>query len=89
MDNGKGIGKETMQHIFEPFYTTKGEKGTGLGLWVSRGIVQKYEGTMRVRSADRGPRRGTTFSVFFPAPASKVIPISGHGNKEESGRRAA
>lgn len=91
MDNGKGIGRDTMQHIFEPFYTTKGEKGTGLGLWVSRGIVQKYEGSMRVRSADRGDQRGTTFSIFFPAPASKVIPISGHGNKEESGsgRRAA
>jgi PAS domain S-box-containing protein len=82
MDNGKGIGVEAMRHIFEPFYTTKGEKGTGLGLWVSRGIVHKYEGVMRVRSSDSGPRRGTTFSVFFPTPAAKVVPIM-HAAKEE------
>jgi PAS domain S-box-containing protein len=92
MDNGKGITHEAMQHIFEPFYTTKGEKGTGLGLWVSRGIVQKYEGTMRVRSADREPRRGTTFSVFFPTPAAKVVSIDSHAAKDEAradGRHAA
>jgi PAS domain S-box-containing protein len=83
MDNGKGISHETMQHIFEPFYTTKGEKGTGLGLWVIRGIVHKHEGAMRVRSADRGPRRGTTFSVFFPTPAAKVVPINAHAAKKD------
>lgn len=85
MDNGKGIPKEAMQHIFEPFYTTKGEKGTGLGLWVSRGIVHKYDGRMRVHSLIAGPRRGTSFSVFFPSPAErgKVVPIKG----EENNRR--
>jgi PAS domain S-box-containing protein len=83
MDNGKGISAEAMRHIFEPFYTTKGEKGTGLGLWVSRGIVHKYEGFMRVRSADSGLHRGTTFSVFFPSPAAKVVPITCAG-KEKS-----
>jgi PAS domain S-box-containing protein len=83
MDNGKGISAEAMQHIFEPFYTTKGEKGTGLGLWVSRGIVHKYEGVMRVRSVDREPRRGTTFSIFFPSPAAKVVSIHSQAPKEE------
>jgi signal transduction histidine kinase len=93
MDNGKGIAVEAMRHIFEPFYTTKGEKGTGLGLWVSRGIVQKYEGTMHVRSADHGARRGTTFCVFFPAPAGKkVVKIDSHTGKNQEphySRRAA
>lgn len=84
MDNGKGISREAMGHIFEPFYTTKGEKGTGLGLWVSRGIIHKYEGSMLVRSSDAGARRGTTFSIFFPAPAAKVVPINAHSNKEHS-----
>lgn len=83
MDDGNGISAEAKRHIFQPFYTTKGEKGTGLGLWVSRGIVHKYEGVMRVRSADSGLRRGTTFSVFFPSPAAKVVPIT-CGGKEES-----
>jgi PAS domain S-box-containing protein len=84
MDNGKGISREGLQHIFEPFYTTKGEKGTGLGLWVSRGIIHKYEGAMRVRSSDSGPRRGTTFSIFFPSPAAKVVPINMHNGREHS-----
>ena len=70
-DNGKGIAPDAMRNIFEPFFTTKGEKGTGLGLWVSRGIVQKYEGSIKVRSATFGSHRGTSFSIFFPAPAER------------------
>jgi signal transduction histidine kinase len=92
MDNGKGIPAEAMHHIFEPFYTTKGEKGTGLGLWVSRGIVHKYEGTMRVHSSISGPHRGTTFSVFFPTPAErgKVIPIDAtESHRRDEGQKAA
>jgi PAS domain S-box-containing protein len=91
MDNGKGIPQEAMEHIFEPFYTTKGEKGTGLGLWVSRGIVHKYDGTMRVRSAIAGPHRGTSFSVFFPSPAErgKVIPINREENSPDDAQKAA
>ena len=88
-DNGKGINRKAMQHIFEPFYTTKGEKGTGLGLWVSRGIIHKYEGAMRVRSSDSEPRRGTTFSIFFPAPAAKVVPINTHNAKEQPRQQAS
>jgi signal transduction histidine kinase len=55
-----------MAHLFEPFYTTKRDTGTGLGLWLSYSIVQKHHGWIRVRSrADRG-RSGTIFSVFLP-----------------------
>ena len=49
-DNGSGIPLDKRKQIFEPFYTTKGSKGTGIGLWVSLGIVKKHGGTMRFRS---------------------------------------
>jgi signal transduction histidine kinase len=62
-DTGKGIAEEHLPHIFEPFFSTKDEKGTGLGLWVSQGIVQAHGGSIKLRSR-RG--RGTTFSVALP-----------------------
>lgn len=65
-DNGSGIPRENLRRIFEPFYTTKKDSGTGLGLWVSRGIVQKHGGSIRVRSRVDGPTTGTVFSVFLP-----------------------
>jgi PAS domain S-box-containing protein len=65
-DNGAGIHHDNLRQIFEPFYTTKKETGTGLGLWVSRGIVQKHGGSIRVRSRTGGAITGTVFSVFLP-----------------------
>jgi PAS domain S-box-containing protein len=62
-DSGSGINRDTLQRIFEPFYTTKGLRGTGLGLWVSKEIIAKHRGTMRVKST---VGTGTTFSVFLP-----------------------
>jgi len=65
-DNGTGVPRENLRRIFEPFYTTKKDTGTGLGLWVSRGIVQKHGGLIRVRSRAEGPATGTVFTVFMP-----------------------
>ena len=65
-DNGCGMDSATMSRIFEPFFTTKDSKGTGLGLWVSQGIIQKHGGTLRVRSCVHGKNQGTCFSVFLP-----------------------
>jgi signal transduction histidine kinase len=62
-DTGNGIAEEHLPHIFEPFFSTKDEKGTGLGLWVSQGIVQAHGGSIKLRSR---PGRGTTFSVALP-----------------------
>jgi PAS domain S-box-containing protein len=69
-DNGCGIPVEKQAYIFEPFYTTKGSKGTGIGLSVSLGIVKKYGGTIRFRSVVKQERSGTTFSIFLPVTES-------------------
>jgi PAS domain S-box-containing protein len=72
-DNGKGVDTDLRQHIFEPFFTTKGTVGTGLGLWVSKQIIDKHGGTIRMRSSTNGSRRGTTFSIILPVePAAEA-----------------
>ena len=69
-DNGMGIPKEKIKHIFEPFYTTKEKgKGTGLGLSISYGIMQRLGGTMLVESE---VHKGTTFIVEIPIKAEAV-----------------
>jgi signal transduction histidine kinase len=65
-DNGHGISPEHRSKLFQPFFTTKGEQGTGLGLWVSQGIVRKHQGEIRMHSTTRLGRNGTCFSVFLP-----------------------
>jgi len=64
-DTGCGIEKSAMDKIFEPFFTTKREVGTGLGLWLSKNIVEKNNGQLRVRSRTSGPQCGTVFSTFW------------------------
>ena len=67
-DNGPGIAEESRPKLFEPFYTTKGEKGTGLGLWVTKQLVGKHGGIIAFRSRC-GPtncQSGTVFSVWLP-----------------------
>ena len=65
-DNGSGIAEATLPQIFEPFFTTKGAVGNGLGLWVSKQIIDKHGGSLRVRSCTRGAHRGTS---LFCGPA--------------------
>ncbi len=64
-DTGEGISSEIMEHLFEPFQTTKELMGTGLGLWVSKGIVEKHRGLIQLKSR-RGKRHGTVFAVWLP-----------------------
>jgi signal transduction histidine kinase len=71
-DSGTGISREILNRIFEPFVTTKGETGTGLGLWVTAEIVHKLSGRIRVKSRptsrpSEATRISTVFSLFFPA----------------------
>jgi PAS domain S-box-containing protein len=65
-DTGNGIQASDLPHIFEPFYTTKRETGTGLGLWLAYGIVQKHTGWIKVASRTSPGTSGTVFSVFLP-----------------------
>ena len=66
-DTGTGIHPEIRNTLFEPFVSTKGDTGTGLGLWVSSEIVERHGGTIQVRSSVLGPTTGTAFSVFLPS----------------------
>ncbi|HVH89250.1 MAG TPA: ATP-binding protein [Terriglobales bacterium] len=63
-DTGSGIPKELQKSIFEPFVTTKGEKGTGLGLWIVRGIIGNHGGKISVQSK---VGKGTVFKIELPA----------------------
>ncbi len=65
-DNGCGIPADVQRRLGEPFYTTKGQRGTGLGLWVTRSIVQRYGGEIQLRSSVSPERHGTVFSIFLP-----------------------
>jgi PAS domain S-box-containing protein len=65
-DTGNGISPKDLPHIFEPFYTTKKDQGTGLGLWLAYGSVQKHAGRMRVATRTTPGSSGTVFSVFLP-----------------------
>jgi PAS domain S-box-containing protein len=68
-DNGCGIPPDYIERIFEPFFTTKKDTGTGLGLWVSRELIEKRGGYLNVRSSVDGRRPGTVFSLFLPGSA--------------------
>lgn len=68
-DNGKGIPPENLRHIFEPFFSTKGEFGTGLGLSITRDIVEKLGGRINVES-ELG--KGTRFLITLPIARSNL-----------------
>ena len=64
-DNGPGITRRHHSQLFEPFFTTKGTTGTGLGLWVSKQILDKHRATIRVRSRADGQGTGTVVRITF------------------------
>ncbi|MGH9588475.1 MAG: CHASE3 domain-containing protein [Acidobacteriaceae bacterium] len=66
-DSGAGIRDGDAQKLFRPFFTTKGEQGTGLGLWVSMGIVQKHGGMIRLQNCGEDVYRGACASIYLPA----------------------
>ena len=68
-DTGTGMSREVVEKIFNAFYTTKGIGGTGLGLWISREIVDRHRGELHVRSSHASGRSGTVFTLFLPFEA--------------------
>jgi signal transduction histidine kinase len=74
VDTGIGINREDARRLFEPFFTTKSTKGTGLGLWISKGIVQKYDGRISFRSYRRANGCITCVRVFLPIAKSLNVP---------------
>jgi signal transduction histidine kinase len=68
-DNGVGMDEQTVERCLEPFFTTKGDGGTGLGLSVVHGIVERHGGTMTIQS---GRDAGTTFCLRFPSTSVEI-----------------
>jgi signal transduction histidine kinase len=71
VDNGPGIGYDVQKRIFEPFFSTKGQKGTGLGLAVTRKIVLEHGGDITVKST---PGHGATFTITLSSLADNEQP---------------
>ncbi|MGF7180463.1 ATP-binding protein [Tunturiibacter psychrotolerans] len=65
-DTGTGMDQPTLERLFEPFFSTKGIGGTGLGLWISRDLILRNGGSIKVRSSQRANHSGTTFVLSFP-----------------------
>ena len=78
-DTGSGMSSTVREHIFEAFYTTKDINGTGLGLWISKGIIEKHHGALEVKSRDRPPHTGSVFSLFLPRDPLSEAADGSHG----------
>jgi PAS domain S-box-containing protein len=74
LDTGSGILPQHKNNLFQPFFTTKSDIGTGLGLWITRNIVEKHGGTIRVRSKTGPSEHGTAFSIFLPLEGNPMGP---------------
>jgi signal transduction histidine kinase len=70
-DDGPGIAPEHIERLFEPFFTTKADVGNGLGLWVTKEIIERHRGTITVHSRLEGGLGGAAFVVEIPA---EVLP---------------
>jgi len=85
LDTGSGIEPKHKKNIFQPFFTTKSDVGTGLGLWITRGIIEKHRGTIRMKSRTQQDSHGTAFSLFLPGEYAADSPDTGstEGNRNK------
>ena len=75
-DNGCGISPAMNHWVFEPFFTTKEFTGAGLGIWLSKSIVDKHGGEIRVTSCTKAPDHGTTFELVLQRGNIAIIPLA-------------
>jgi PAS domain S-box-containing protein len=83
-DSGPGIPQHIRARIFEPFFTTKKDVGTGLGLWISKTIVDKHNGSLRLRSSTKPEKSWTVFSIFLPAQGAESAALGMRAEKAAS-----
>lgn len=76
LDTGCGMDRATRRRIYEPFFTTKKDTGTGLGLWITADIIDRQHGDLRVWSRQIPGRSGTAFSLFLPLRDAKLGVVS-------------
>jgi signal transduction histidine kinase len=77
-DTGTGMPPEVVARLYEAFFTTKGITGSGLGLWISRDIVERHSGTLRLRSSQRQRASGTVAMLFLPFQAAPTTSTPSH-----------
>ena len=85
LDTGSGIEPRHRKNIFQPFFTTKSDVGTGLGLWITRGILEKHRGSIRMKSRTGQSGHGTAFSIFLPTKYATGVPDA---SSSERGRNS-
>jgi signal transduction histidine kinase len=86
-DNGSGISPDARRRLGQPFFTTKGHAGTGLGLWVTRSILNRYGGLLQLRSSVSDERHGTVFSVFLPTNMRPLVVATGSQQRSTPANR--
>jgi signal transduction histidine kinase len=80
-DSGTGVAPGDLERIFEPFFTTKKDVGTGLGLWVSKEIVERHGGSIHVKSSHGlDGLAGAAFTLRLPCDMSDLVPLDGDAN---------
>ena len=82
IDNGHGIPDAIIGKLFQPFFTTKTAGGNGLGLWVSRGLVQKHGGTIKAKSLNDAGKSGAVFTVVLPTEVCAPDLMASHPSQE-------
>ena len=83
-DNGHGIAPQTRTRLFQPFISSKGAAGNGLGLWVSHGIIENHGGRIRVKTCQIPGRSGTVFAVILPSTSAQSLKNTTSGMESRS-----
>ena len=87
-DEGTGIRQEYLDKIFEPFFSTKGNLGTGIGLWVAKQLIEKRGGQISLATNTEPGQSGTTVTVFLPFQPSLSLPVEQLNEMAQPGKPA-